>query len=145
MRFNADLENNGFEILLKVKYPQNIQNGRYSVKIEEVSKGKTDEQRNHFMGYVRQLAKAEDSEFEDVYFNLLEMANIKCEEFEVIKEGYDILKSSVNHIKIVGKTDKTYIVKIAYGISAFDRKQLSELINQTERYASELGIYLDEY
>lgn len=86
---------------------------------------------------------------EDIYLQLIEMANIAPEYVQCIPEALKTLKTVYRVVKEVERRQKngreSVVAKCYKGTSQFDTREMSDFIETTLRYASQAGINLHEY
>ena len=134
---------------------ENLEDGKYTVELKKYRKGRSLDQNAYFWKLVGEIAKKEDGDLRNkdtLYLHLLKMAGAKYEvlylqeealnsllEFDVIKNCSIVNRKVINNVSMV-------TAYVFYGSSRFDTKEMSDLIDTTLRYASEVGVEnVDEY
>ena len=145
----------GNQALICSPVPFQLEDGEYIITIEPKRKRRSLEQNSYFWALVMEICKKEDGylkEKEATYGHLLQMAGVKyCAQIikhEALQDWLNITKVS-NYMIVSGQVVKGVAYDTVYvflGSSRLDTAQMSELIDVTLRYASEVGVEnVDDY
>ena len=105
------------------------------------------EQNRMFWALLGEIAKKEDGNLrniDELYTHLLMMAGAKYEVLNIKHDALQGLKSLIPHVKVVKQNIVNHVVwdvvYVFYGSSKFDTAEMSNLIDTTLNYASEVGV-----
>lgn len=125
----------------------------YIVDVKSLKEEKTHQQRKYFWALIRDIARNPNSPRHDdneLYCWILAKAKIDFYIVSVLENAYEKLKQSVRTIEIIetrknnaGK--KMLICRCFIGISQFNKKEMSDLIDLTIALAEQLGIETETY
>lgn len=123
-----------------------------TVTISQYRKNRSLVQNAKLWALVHEIDRVENGRNTDegemsVYMNLIEMANIKTEMLMMSLEALDELakRKLFRHIKVLEQRDSMVVCKCYYGSSTFNTKEMSDFIEATLDYATQLEINLDNY
>ena len=117
----------------------------YEIK-KYVSKRSLDSNRM-LWGILQKIAEETDNDLMDLYIDVLEKASAKYEFLLVLPEAIEKLKQNFRAVKTLEYRDyngkQMAVVKVFYGSSKFNTKEMSILIDKALQIASELGIVVE--
>ena len=133
----------------------NVEDGKYTVELKKYRKGRSLNQNAYFWKLVSEIAVKEDGDLRDIdnlYSNLLKMSGAKYEVMYLKEDALESLKRNevIKHCLVVKRqvinNQAMVTALIFYGSSKFDTKEMSNLIDTTLKYASEVGVeHVDDY
>ena len=95
----------------------------------------------------QKIAEETDNDLMDLYIDVLEKASAKYEFLLVLPEAIEKLKQNFRAVKTLEYRDyngkQMAVVKVFYGSSKFNTKEMSILIDKALQIASELGIVVE--
>ncbi len=134
---------------------KDIEDGKYTVELKKYRKGRSLNQNAYFWKLVSEIAIKENGDLRDVdnlYSNLLKMSGAKYEVMYLKEDALESLKKNevIKHCLVVKRqvinNQAMVTALIFYGSSKFDTKEMSNLIDTTLKYASEIGVeHVDDY
>ena len=150
MKVIGDVKAIGSSIMVQAdNLMSSIEDGKYTIEFKKYRKSRSLDQNSYFWALVGEIAKKEDGDLRNkqtLYTHLLKMSGAKYEviytseqaledlmKFEIIRDCMIQKRSMVQNIPMV-------TAYIFYGSSQFDTKEMSDLIDTTLRYASEVGV-----
>ena len=147
MKTIAETKFIGNQALICSPIPFDLEDGEYLVSIEPKKKKRSLEQNRYFWALLGEIARKEDGDLrniDDLYTHLLMMSGAKYEVLNIKHEALDGLKQLVKHVKVVKQSIVNHVVwdtvYVFYGSSKFDTGEMSNLIDTTLNYASEIGV-----
>lgn len=161
-RKNIDEEGN-IELVFTLKnfadieIAKELEKGKlYRFKTSEVKSHRTIAQNRMLWQIMEEIAEADNGErysSEDVwnvYLEALERANAKFEYIQIVREGIPLLKANFRVIKEMQsftneKGNEIVTLKVFYGSSQLDVKEMAKLIDTVLDMATERGITLKAY
>ena len=128
----------------------------YRLKVSEVRSHRSLQQNKYLWSLLEEIAEAENGErytTDDVwacYIEALERANAKFEYIQIVREGIPLLKANFRVIKEMQsftneKGNEIVTLKVFYGSSQLDVKEMAKLIDMVLDMATERGITLKAY
>lgn len=122
----------------------------YKIEITEIKSKRSLWQNKLCWALIDKIAKHEGMMDIDVYCQIIELAKIRTEFIETIPEAIERLSRAFRVVKVLEhrvsqKGSKTVLLKLYYGSSTFDTKEMSDFIEQLLNYASQIGIDVSEY
>lgn len=126
----------------------NLPDGTYDVEIKVRDKSHTIEQIKKLWATIDDISKAQNgdtSKSMDIYFEILNICGIATQKIAIRNDVLNDFLKSCRAYSIIGnetiKHQEYTIVNACFkGVSQFSKKELSNTIETTIRYASELGI-----
>lgn len=150
MRLIANIKAMGNSLLVQTRKPIALKDGEYEVNLREVGDNHSDEQRRMLWGVIMDISKAlygDASEKDNIYLQLLEMSGARYElltlKIDAFEQGALDMFGIRNYRKIKEKNGFVSVIAF-YGLSNMNKKETSQLIDTTIRYASEVGVEVDE-
>lgn len=122
----------------------------YKIEITEMKSKRSLWQNKYCWAIIDKIAKHEGMEDLDVYCQIIEMANIRTEVIETLPEAIERLSKVFRVVKVLEertskKGNKTVLLRLYFGTSTFDTKEMSDFIDRLLDYASQIGIDVSEY
>ena len=122
----------------------------FKLELTELKSKRSVFQNRKMWALIHEIAYHEGLTDNDVYCQIIEMANLRVEYLQVLPEAIDSLKKVFRVVKEVEErtSDKGKLMKVIqcyYGTSTFDTKEMSEFIDRLLDYASQIGIDVREY
>ena len=126
----------------------NLPNGIYEVSIKEKDKSRTYEQIKKLWATIDDISRADygdTSQSTNIYFQILQMAGVQTEKIILKEKSYKAFKKKVRTCNVIGQEvieHEVWLIVNACmcGISEMSKKELSNVIEATIKYASERGI-----
>lgn len=122
----------------------------YQLELLKPKGNKSVAQNNTFWQVCREIAMRMDGDLHDlneIYFNVLEYSGAKTYEITILKEAYDTFKKTIRHTKILDeyndKGNDYYVIQCFPGISTYNSRDMSKLLDYTLDYAEKIGINTD--
>lgn len=122
---------------------ESLKNELYELEIKKPSSKRSTRQNAYLWALINEICMFEDgntSHSEELYLTLLEISGAKYTIVSIDKKAYDDFAKLVRHSKILDETETTYTLQVFIGSSRYNSKEMTQLIETTLRYASELGI-----
>lgn len=126
---------------------ESLENTLYQVEIKKPYRKRSLEQNAYLWALIGEICLVENGDTidkEDTYLRLLEMSGAKSITLTMKTEAIPMLKKSVKHIKVLQEVMYHHtpysVVEVYQGSSTFDTKEMTNLIETTLKYASEIGI-----
>ena len=152
----GDVKSIGSSIMIQANnLLNNVEDGKYTVELKKYRKGRSLNQNAYFWKLVSEIAVKEDGDLRDIdnlYSNLLKMSGAKYEVMYLKEDALESLKRNevIKHCLVVKRqvinNQAMVTALIFYGSSKFDTKEMSNLIDTTLKYASEVGVeHVDDY
>lgn len=152
----GDVKSIGNSIMIQaVNLLNNIEDGKYTIELKKYHKGRSLNQNAYFWKLVSEIAIKENgclSDIDSIYSNLLKLSGAKYEVLYMKEEAFESLKKNeiIRHCLVVKRqvvnNQAMITALIFYGSSNFDTKEMSNLIDVTLKYASEIGVeHVDDY
>lgn len=139
-------------ITITCERPVLLKDGTYSIKFQDIEKGRTTRQNSMLWGLISEICKSENNNLTDkydVYMNLLQMAGadykiVAMEEaaFPSFKKGWGIDRCKVVS-RFMAKGIPYCEVYCFFGSSMMTTKEFGHLIDTALNYAAEIGIETD--
>ena len=132
----------------KIDSTFNLTDGYYEINIREKDTSRTYEQIKLLWATINDTSRADYgdiSESENIYFQILQMAGIRTDEIILPEEALEDFKKRVRTLRVIGREvinhQPMVLVNVCMcGISEMSKKELSQVIETTIRYANEKGI-----
>ena len=150
MKVIGDVRSIGSSIMIQAdNMLSTLDDGKYTVEFKKYRKGRSLDQNAYFWALVGEIAKKEDGDLRNkdiLYTHLLMMAGAKYEVIYGTEEGVNALKETgIIRDCLIQNRKMTMGVPMVtayvfYGSSKFDTKEMSDLIDTTLKYASEVGV-----
>ena len=150
MKVIGDVKAIGSSIMIQDdNHLSNQEGGKYTIEFKKYRKGRSLDQKSYFWKLVGEIAKKEDGDLRNkdtLYLHLLKMAGAKYEVLYMQEQAledlmkFGIIKDCLIHNRKVVQNIPMVTAFIFYGSSKFDTKEMSDLIDTTLRYASEVGV-----
>ncbi len=124
----------------------------YRIELKEVKSKKTLQQNNYAWALMTEIAKQLDifPEPEDVYLQVVKKAKIKTEYImvenneQVLERLKKVFRAMIERDKRISEKGKEMIVlECSYGMSTFDKEEMSRFIEALLHYAMEVGIHVE--
>lgn len=152
MKFFADIKVMGNTLMLQTSKKISLEDGKYEVDIKDFKGMKRSDRQNAMLwGIINKISKKENGNIVasyDIYNNLLQMCGASYNEVLIKKEALERFRTIVKHLKVVNETTDNGITYcycwVFKGISEMDTKQANALIETTMKYASEVGVDVDD-
>lgn len=152
----GDVKSIGSSIMIQASnLLKDIEDGKYTVELKKYRKGRSLNQNAYFWKLVSEIAIKENGDLRDIdnlYSNLLKMSGAKYEVMYLKEDALESLKRNevIKHCLVVKRqvinNQAMVTALIFYGSSKFDTKEMSNLIDTTLKYASEVGVeHVDDY
>lgn len=146
---------NGIELTFQVDHIQlatieELKPQEYAIEVKKPYKKRSLNQNSYLWALINEICMEEDGDISganDKYIQLLQMAGAKSVILEMPKDAVSDFEKVFRTIKVLderqdGETIKA-TVQAFYGSSTFDTKEMTQLVDTTIRYASEIGIETD--
>jgi predicted RNA methylase len=124
----------------------------YKVEITELKSKRSLQQNKYMWKYIHEVAKKQGMDDDEVYCQLIEMANIEAEYLTIIPEAMQRLKErglfrvlKIAEERISSKGVKTLMVKGYYGTSTFNTQEMSDFIDRLLDYCQHVGVDTSEF
>jgi len=122
----------------------------YKIEITEIKSKRSLWQNKMMWALINEIAKHEGMSDNDVYCQIIELAKIRTEFIETIPEAITRLSQAFRVVRVLEertsqKGVKTVLLKLYYGSSTFDTKEMSDFIERLLDYAAQIGIDVREY
>lgn len=117
------------------------------VEIKKKQKSRSLLQNSYLWALIGEIAKFENGDLQDeddIYKNLIKMAGVRTDTLIIKTDAVEQFTSNfrayekLNEEVIKGESWST--IRVFYGSSQFDTKEMTDLIDTTLKYAAELGI-----
>ena len=120
-------------------------NKDYKIEITEVKSKRSLFQNKMMWQLIHDIARVQGMTDDDVYCQVVELANIRAEYMQVLPVTVEHLRKVMRVVKEVEMRKSMngadmVVVKCYYGTSTFDVAEMSEFIDRLLDYASEVGI-----
>lgn len=129
------------------RFCNDLQKIAYTLDIKRVKSKRSLNQNSYFWALVNEIdykINGHRKNNDELYCQLLEMAEIKFEYVQILAEALPMIKENFRAVKVVKHKQvngKEYLVcKCFYGSSNFDKEEMSRLIDVTLDYAAEAGV-----
>ena len=122
----------------------------YKLELTPIKSKRSLFQNKYMWALINEIAQIEGMDKDEVYCQIIKMANIKIEFIETIPEAIEKLRKLFRVIieretRTSSKGVKTVMLECYYGSSTFDTKEMSEFIERLMDYAQQVGINTVEY
>lgn len=122
----------------------------YKIEITELKSKRSLWQNKFCWALIDKIAKHEGMTDLDVYCQIIEMANIRTEVIETLPEAIERLSKVFRVVKVLEertskKGNSTVLLRLYFGTSTFDTKEMSDFIERLLDYARQIGIDVSEY
>lgn len=152
MRVVADCKSMGDTIIIKCPSRVRLDDGKYEVIIKDFSGMKRSERQNAMLwSIVNKICKKIDGNTEgnyDLYCQILEMSGAEYDDVKIKDVALERFKQLAKHVKVVSQEQDGYELYdycwVFKGISEMTSKEAGELIDTAMRYASEVGVDVDD-
>lgn len=126
----------------------NLDDGAYEVKIKEKDVTHTLEQIKKLWATIDDISRKEYgdiSESETIYFQILNMAGVKTYKYVIPTASIKDFRKKVRSMKVISDEvidhQAVSVVNVCLkGVSEMSKKEVSQVIETTVKWASELGI-----
>lgn len=153
MKFIADCIKKNDLVILRPSQNIELQEGKYEVEIKTDKTLKRSDRQNAMMwSIINRICKHINGDIADsyeLYCQILEMADAPSDTYKLKDISLESAKALLKHVKVISQEidsngeiwDTIWAFK---GISQMNTKEASQLIETTKKYASEVGLIIDE-
>lgn len=137
----------------QVKYLDELEDEQYKIEIKKVKSKKSLQQNNFAWALMTEIAKTLDlyPDAEAVYLSVVKMAKIKTE-YIMALDDENVVRSLKKAFRAVIKVDdRDYngkqmgVYECCYGMSTFEKDEMTRFIDVLLDYANQNGVNVDEY
>lgn len=146
MKITGRVRSSGHTLVINTDEPIDLKSGQYQIEIREQNQ-RTLQQNKLLWELISLICMYQDGNLEDkdkVYCTLLKSAGAKYDVFYMKQEALNEFKKRFRATQVLKEEmvkGVPYVTVVAfYGSSQFNKKEMNQLIDETLKYASNVGI-----